>query len=210
MDSFAGSDIYGLVLAGGRSLRMGEDKARLRYGQKTHTQLENVLDLAFEVCVRVFLSLRPNQPAPVETKIPGQNIAILRDRLENIGPLGGIITALEKHPHQPWMVLAVDLPFLDLETVKHLLKNRDPERPFTAYKSNFDGLPEPLCAIYEPTALPILLDFIERKRMHCPRKIMIKTNPRLLTLPHARALDNINTPDDYREALQILKNSGKS
>ncbi len=208
MESFEKNDIYGLVLAGGRSARMGKDKALLHYGGKS--QLKNVLDLANRVCSNVFLSLRCGQTAPVEAEIPEFNTSILRDRLENIGPLGGIITALEKHPGHPWLVLAVDLPFLDIETLKHLVKNRDSERPFTVYRSNFDGLPEPLCAIYEPTALPILLDFFNRKQMPCPRKIMMQTNPRLLQLPHVRALDNINTPDDYREALQILKISRKS
>ncbi len=201
-------DIYGLVLAGGRSARMGKDKAGLRYGGRT--QLENALDLAKNVCAKVFLSLRKGQPAPMEAENTEVNLTILRDRWENIGPLGGIITALEKHPDHPWLGMAVDLPFLDANTLAHLITNRNRKRPFTAYRSNFDGLPEPLCALYEPMALSILHQFSTEKQMHCPRKIMMRSNTRLLALPHERALDNINTPDDYREALQILKTSIKS
>ncbi len=200
--------IYGLVLAGGRSSRMGKDKAGLRYGGKT--QLENTLHLAKNVCAKVFLSLRKGQPAPLEVENTDIDITILHDRWENIGPLGGIITALEKHPDHPWLVVAVDLPILDADTLAHLMANRDPERPFTAYRSHFDGLPEPLCALYESTALAILRQLSTEQRIHCPRKIMMRANTRLLALPHKRALDNVNTPSDYREALQILKTTSKS
>ncbi len=208
MPPISNNDIYALVLAGGRSARMGVDKSLLRYGGKT--QLENILELANQVCPKVFLSLRKGQPVPVEVENAAFNITILCDKLENIGPMGGIFTALEKHPRHPWLVVAVDLPFLDAETLACLIENRDRERPFTAFRSNFDGLPEPLCALYEPTALPILHNYFTEKRNHCPRKIMMGSDIRLLTLPQERALDNINTPDDYREALQIIKTSSKS
>ena len=47
-------------------------------------------------------------------------------------------------------MLACDLPLLDAATLEHLLRARDPRRAATAYRSSHDGLPEPLCAIYEP------------------------------------------------------------
>ena len=49
-------------------------------------------------------------------------------------------------------MLACDLPFLADETLRHLIEHRDPSRLATAYRSSHDGLPEPLCAIWEPAA----------------------------------------------------------
>ncbi len=196
------NELYGVLLAGGSSVRMGKDKAQLRYGNRS--QLEIALDLAGRHCSRVFLSLRQDQAVPIEAKTAG--IAIIRDPVENTGPLAGILAALQEHPGKPWLILAVDLPFLNSDTLDYLINNRDADCPFTAFNSNFDGLPEPLCAIYEPMALPLLQDFFHKRGNRCPRKIMMQTNPKMLQLPspHARALDNINTPDDYKEAIQRL------
>ena len=55
-------------------------------------------------------------------------------------------------PDAAWLVLACDLPLLDQQTLGHLLRSRRRERQATAYRSSHDGLPEPLCAIYEPSS----------------------------------------------------------
>ena len=69
------------------------------------------------------------------------------------------------------------------------------ERPATAYRSSHDGLPEPLCAIYEPrSARPSPRS---RQGKHCPRKFLLQAGTHLLEEPNPRALDNINTPKEY-------------
>ena len=66
------------------------------------------------------------------------------------------------HAHAYWLVLACDLPFLDAETLRHLLRSRVVARAATAYRSSYDGLPEPLCAIWEPrTREPLALIALE-------------------------------------------------
>jgi molybdopterin-guanine dinucleotide biosynthesis protein A len=99
-------------------------------------------------------------------------------------------------PEAAWLVLACDLPFVDPDVISRLLAGRD-ESPFTAFASAFDGLPEPLCAIYGPSALSILEEHAARGHL-CPRHIMAEEGVRLLELPAAarHALENINTPRD--------------
>ena len=189
--------LNGLLLAGGQSRRMGQDKATLSYGGRT--QPERTAELLRERCDETFLSLRTDQSPPPEVA----DLPIIRDSVSGAGPLTGILSAFAQAPDAAWLVSACDLPFLDFATLDHLLAQRDHARIATAYRSAHDGLPEPLCAVYEPHALPVLEDFLARDA-RCPRKILINTEPFLLDLPNPRALDNVNTPEDYADALRLL------
>ena len=180
---------WGLVLAGGESRRMGQDKALLR--QDGETQLARMVHLLERHLPRVFVSARQSQSADDErARFPR-----IIDRYDGLGPLAGILSAMSEHPQVSWLVVACDLPNVDDTTVGDLLRSRDVSMPFTAYRSSYDGLPEPLCAIYGSGARVQLDAFVEES-VHCPRKIMIRSDTQLLEQADPRALDNINTPDD--------------
>ena len=189
--------LYGLVLAGGRSSRMQRDKAVLSYHGRT--QLEWAMDLVQPFVQRAFVSVRPDQVNdPVRSKF-----AQIVDQRENIGPIAGILAAQATHPGAAWLVLACDLPFLDSETLKHLIWARQPGRMATAYRSSHDGLPEPLCALYEPASRPALAAYVASGRQ-CPRKFLIQSDAHLLEEPNLRALDNVNTPEEYGSAMSTF------
>ena len=187
--------LFGLVLAGGRSRRMGRDKALLSYAGRP--QLEVAFELLSAVCDQVRVSVRPDQVRDeARSKFP-----LLPDALGEIGPLGGILTALQAQPGCAWLVVACDLPFLDARTLQGLRQNRRRDRIATAYLSTHDGLPEPLCSIYEPAAREHLQHLLGQG-IQCPRKALIRAGERvtLLPLPVQRALDNMNTPEDLAAA----------
>lgn len=181
--------VWGLVLAGGRSRRMGQDKALLK--RNGATQLERAVELLGRHVDRVFVSTRDDQASERER---GRFPQIV-DRYSDIGPVAGILSALETHPDVTWLVVACDLPNVDDPTIAFLLDNRADAEPFTAYVSSHDGLPEPLCALYAPAALPVVRSFVDRGTI-CPRKILMRSDTRLLRQPNPDALDNVNTPDD--------------
>lgn len=191
--------IYGLILAGGESRRMGRDKALLeRDGQ---SQLAFITQLVGEAVDRVFVSTRASQKNDSER----QRFEQIVDRHENLGPVAGILSALEEHPDVDWLVVACDLPNIDTTTLEHLLTSRDSAHQFTAYVSSYDGLPEPLCAVYHSGCGAIVRRFID-DGINCPRKILIRSETQLLEQPTAGSLDNINTPDDLkRSVLQAAK-----
>ena len=194
------SPILGLILAGGHSRRMGKEKATLDYAG--FTQPEVAAELLSNRCAKVFLSLRESQAIP-----KGLNkLSAIRDSREGSGPLVGIISALDAQPDPAWLVVACDLPFLDDHTLDNLIAKRDPSRLATAYRSSHDGLPEPLCTIYEPHSLSTLEEYFDRD-ICCPRKILINTDSLLLEPVNHRALDNVNTPEDYKEAVDHLSAS---
>ena len=101
------------------------------------------------------------------------------------------------------LVVACDLPLLDSISLDNLLARRDPTKIATAYRSSSDGKPEPLCTIYEPQARPVLEEFFDID-IRCPRKILMQTEPLLLNPVNPQALDNVNTPEEYEEAVRIL------
>jgi len=186
------SEIYGLVLIGGRSMRMGRDKAMLRFGAKP--QAMAAYELLAQCCAKVFLSCRQGQT---------MDLPMIYDVVEDIGPMGGILSAFHAHPDKAWLVLACDLPFLTVPTLRHLIAHRDPSQLATAYRSAHDGKPEPLCAIYEPAIAERLRAFVARGD-HCPRKALTKLAVPLLNLPEVRALDNVNHPHEFEEARAAL------
>lgn len=192
--------IYGLILAGGASKRMQRDKAALKYQGKT--QLERAFELARRHVGQVFVSLRADQTLDsARAQWP-----MIVDSGEGEGPIVGIRSALAAHPKVAWLVLACDLPFLSDSAIKGLLCHRNPSALATAYKSAHDGLPEPLCAIWEPAAAKVLAEY-QAAGGHCPRKFLIRHGANLLDLPDPRALDNVNTPEEYSQAVAALETS---
>ncbi|MDX1518239.1 MAG: NTP transferase domain-containing protein [Woeseiaceae bacterium] len=189
MSTDTDKSLYGLVLAGGRSRRMGTDKALLL--QDGRTQLETAVSLLQAVTERQFVSTRPDQ---ADDDVRSRYAQIL-DRYDDIGPVAGILSALDEYPDVDWLVVACDLPNLDALTLQQLVAKRSRTRPFTAYQSSSDGLPEPLCAIYSCEAQPIIRQFVD-DGVVCPRKILIRSDTKLLNQPNPDALHNVNTPED--------------
>jgi molybdopterin-guanine dinucleotide biosynthesis protein A len=188
-------EIYGLVLVGGRSTRMGRDKATLQYSDKP--QAVAAYELLTTFCAKVFLSCRQGQTAL-------NGLPAIHDVVENMGPMSGILSAFAAHPDKAWLVLACDLPFLTEATIRHLIGQRDPSRLATAYRGAHDGKPEPLCAIYEPVVAERLREFVARGDP-CPRTALAELAVPLLDLPEARALDNVNQPHEFAAARAALK-----
>ena len=195
--------LRGLVLAGGRSTRMGRDKAVLAYHGRD--QLQVAFELLDEVAGPNFVSVRADQTSdPLRARY-----AQVIDGTLGVGPVAGILAALRTRPAAAWLVLACDLPFLDASTLRALIAGRDPSRVATAFRSAYDGLPEPLCAIWEPQCEPLLADFVAADG-RCPRKFLLAHAARIIDLPQSNALDNINSTTEYRQAMQDLDPTAKT
>jgi molybdopterin-guanine dinucleotide biosynthesis protein A len=189
------SAFYGLLLVGGKSKRMGFDKSRIAYHGKP--QWQHGTELLSRFCSKVFLSVRATEG--------WENVGfpLLKDRFTEVGPLGGILTALAQFPNMPWIVLACDLPFMNENTLRFLVEKRNFEKIATVFQSHFDALPEPLCAIYEPRSYGYLKNALDAKK-YCPRAALIRSEIELLPPMQDRSLDNINTQEEWEETLQSL------
>ena len=195
-----GAPLFGLVLTGGASRRMGHDKAVLQY--RGRAQLDRSYDALSRHCERVFVSMRREQANDAtRNRYPA-----IYDTLDNAGPIAGIAAAQATHPGHAWLVVACDLPFLTDDSLRFLIASRD-GRPVVAYRSTHDDLPEPLCAIYEPETRLEILAFVASGRV-CPRKFVISTGAALLEQKDPSTLDNINTPEELERARRALTATG--
>ena len=154
--------------------------------------LERTVALATSMIDDVYVSVRADQ---IDDPLRKQ-FRLIVDSRNNLGPAAGILAAHAEHPDVAWLVLACDLPLLDSESIRLLVRSRKTHRAATAYRSPEDGLPEPLCAIYEP-------DTLERFRHHAdsgdslsPRSLLVNGDVELLEPLGGRVLSNVNTPDD--------------
>jgi molybdopterin-guanine dinucleotide biosynthesis protein A len=179
---------------------MHRDKATLTYGGRS--QLDRAYELAGRHVEQVFVSVRAAQAHE-----PGRaGKPLIVDSVSGEGPICGIRSALAAYPGAAWLVLACDLPFLSDAPLAHLLISRDPSKLATAYLSAHDGLPEPLCAVWEPAAAAAL-EAYQAGGGTCPRQFLMRHAAKLLEPPDARALDNVNTPEEYAQAREALQDA---
>ncbi len=135
------SGIVGVVLAGGRSRRMGRDKAQLRLGSAS--LVEQAAARLLEVTAEVLVADRGRVLAPGHRSIADGDGA---------GPVAGILGAAELYPGRDLLVLACDLPRVPAELLRRLARPMAEDACVPRWRR---GL-EPLCALYRPPALAVM------------------------------------------------------
>ncbi|MEZ0485366.1 molybdenum cofactor guanylyltransferase [Fibrella aquatica] len=180
--------VYGLVLMGGQSTRMGQDKSALDYHGKP--QREYLTDLLVASCQQVFWAVNEAQMAALT--YPNK----LLDAYPQTGPLGGLLTAFDTYPDVAWLIVPCDLPKLDLGTLRMLITNRKPESLATAFWSADHLGPEPLVSLWEPQAGPVLRTWFKAGN-RSPRRFLSTYPATLLDVPDARVFENVNDWKGY-------------
>jgi molybdopterin-guanine dinucleotide biosynthesis protein A len=134
--------VVGFVVAGGRSHRMGRDKALLPWGDTD--LLDHALERLREVTndVRILCG-----PSP---RYEGRGAPVVVDRLADAGPIAGIAAGLEACGGRPGLFLAVDLPLVPIPLLAHLAERGG---SWEAVVPVSPRGPEPLCAAYAPSCL---------------------------------------------------------
>ncbi len=182
--------LYGLVLTGGKSKRMGKDKALIDYQGQPHGQY--IYNLLTSHCEKVFISARPQQWQGT----PLENLPTLVDSGESMGPMSGILTALQSYPKVNWLIVACDLAYFNSDMVQKLIANSRQDVVATCYENPEQGFPEALCGLYTPLALKL---FTRAKNigLHCPVKILQMADYQLIKPNNLLDITNVNTPEDY-------------
>ena len=181
--------INGLILAGGKSSRMGYDKSLLVVHDKP--QREYLVDLLKKHVDNVFLSCKKGADInPLFNPIP--------DQYDLKSPLNGILSAFTFDPTSAWLVIAVDMPLITDEALKFLLANRDAKKVATCFADSDGTLPEPLFTLWEPKAFA-LLKYYYNKGNISPRNFLKTHDVKILQAPDKRILTNINSVEDLEK-----------
>jgi molybdopterin-guanine dinucleotide biosynthesis protein A len=185
----------GFVVAGGRSRRMGRDKALMGWGGAT--LLDHAIRTLEAVCadVRVLSGL--------QRRYTDRGRAVVVDAAPEAGPLAGLEAALASATPAPVVVLAVDMPFVPPELLRHLA---DSLAGWDVAVPVIPAGPEPLCAAYGPDCLAPVREALaagERKMTSFWPKVRVRTHPaeELARFgPPERMFRNLNDPDAYTAA----------
>ncbi|NOR29035.1 MAG: NTP transferase domain-containing protein [Lutibacter sp.] len=182
------ASIQGLVLAGGKSVRMGTDKGALQFYGKN--QRDVAIELLEKNNLKTYLSVRSAQEIEIENKIT--------DKFVGLGPFGAICSAFQENPDVAWLVIATDLPFVNDEVIQLLLKHRNPSKAATTIKGKDKQFPEPLITIWEPKSYTLLLNYLAQG-YSCPRKVLINSDVEIVEVDD-NFIRNINTPEEFKAA----------
>jgi molybdenum cofactor guanylyltransferase len=178
--------IYGLVLAGGRSSRMGRDKGLIVYNDKP--QREYVAALLRKFCVQVYVSCKTKEYIPAE-------LNPLPDQFDLESPLNGILSAFEANNSVAWLTVPIDMPYVDDATLAYLVSHRDTNKIATCFVDSDGKHPEPLLALWEARTAEPLKKYYQRGGIS-PREFLKHQDILLLQPPDKRIHYNINTPDE--------------
>ena len=137
-------ELTGIILAGGKSTRMGTDKALIKIGDKN--LLETAIDICKPVCKSIIIS--SNNPEHGKYKYP-----VIADQVQDCGPIGGIFSCLKKSETDWNFIISVDTPFVTSEFVRFLASHT--ENYNTIVPVHQSGK-EPLIALYNKNCLAVI------------------------------------------------------
>jgi molybdopterin-guanine dinucleotide biosynthesis protein A len=201
-------DVAGIVVAGGRSRRLGTDKRRERlWGEAGPTLLEHTLAVLTPLCSELLVVL--NDP----DSWPGLPARLVGDRYPGAGALGGIYSGLAAATLPSALIVAADMPLLSadlLRALRDLPFEGDALVPLARGQGSRSGH-EPLHAIYRRSCLPAMRAALEAGRYAVAELLAdihtVAPAPALIARhdPHGLAMLNLNTPDDLAIARRLIE-----
>ena len=188
-----------IVLCGGKSTRMGSSKALLPFGPET--MLQRVVRLLDRIVSPIVVVAASDQQLP---DLPPA-VIVTRDEREGRGPLEGLRAGLKALPAdvERAYVTSCDVPLLEPGFVRQMLDLSD---GYDIAVVEIDGFTHPLSAVYRRATLPHVEDLLAHDRLR-PAFLFETVNTRrvgpaqLTADPGLRTLRNVNTRDDYEQAL---------
>ncbi|MBK9717913.1 MAG: NTP transferase domain-containing protein [Saprospiraceae bacterium] len=178
--------LTGLILCGGKSSRLGFDK--LSVIKDTVPVYNWWLRVLEKHCSNIYISCNSQQAN--QYMLPNTLIDIESHQ----GPLGGIYSAILKHPDQALLVVACDLVYITKTDIDALIHNRDPSKYSTAFEPSDSNFPFPLCTIYEPK---IFNDLIQEYQSSKRSALTILKKNEIKLIKHNINTNGINTPEEF-------------
>jgi molybdenum cofactor guanylyltransferase len=200
-------EITAVILAGGRSQRMGTDKAWVVFREKP------LLIHVLEQLTR----LQPAQQIVICREAPPiqlSNVEFVPDIIPDIGPAGGLITALTSARHEHIIVAGCDMPFINPALYQKLLTfQKNQEQRFDAVIPGWQGKPQPLHGLYHRQCLDRLQTLVDSGTRRLT-DILDGLNTCVVDETEYNAIEstglaftNLNTPDDLQRAVLLVENN---
>lgn len=191
-----------LVLAGGRSVRMGEDKRFITLGG--HTLFDRVLDSLEPLFEEVIISV-----AAASDHLPARGHRVVPDALPNCATLGGVYSGLSASDRDWVFAVACDMPFVNPSVIRILADARD-DTDFVI--ARLMSRLQPMHAFYRKSCLPVLSKMAESGDFRLQGLVsnptlcgLVLTDKEVIRAPMEElSFLNVNTPEDLERARQLL------
>lgn len=194
------NDLYGLVIGGGNSTRMGRDKYLLDYYGLP--QYQYVHQLLKPFCNDVFISCNPIQAPHIDAAFP---LIIDHNSYKDSGPVAGILSAFSRYPDQNWLVIGCDYPFITTTDIETLVKCFTQGLNTTAFYNRTTGYYEPLLAVYASDCYLRLADHFRQQQYSLQQFLKAEKAAQCYALQDDH-LKSIDTPEAYEQAKQLIGN----
>ena len=182
-------DLIAVILAGGRSSRMGRDKALLELNEQ---KFIDHLVQELSGCCKVMIS------AAHQDDYAGYGVPVIADETKGIGPIEGIRQALRSSVSEYVFVCAVDTPFVRKEMVQYLAEFISSD--YDAFVFRDGDRIHPHIGIYSRAALSVIEEMIGEKQYRLT-ELLSRIRTKYVDIGTScfdrKVLRNINTPDDY-------------
>lgn len=193
----------GIILAGGHSRRMGQDKALLPHPlDRQRTFVAHQVATLAPLCHEVLLVVRDEEQAAHYTSL--QDVRLLIDQTPNFGPLMGLYTGLKAMSTSHALVVAVDMPFIQPSLISFLLSQAEGNDLLVPV---VQSTPQVLLAVYARTVLPLIEARLQEGRRD-PRSLLAVALVRYIDEAQLRRVDpqlrsfvNVNTPEELGDIL---------
>jgi molybdopterin-guanine dinucleotide biosynthesis protein A len=194
------TDVTGVLLAGGKSRRMGEDKRFIHVGQRT--LLERSCAVLCEVFEQIYVVIAQDSPA-LQADVP-----VVRDLVSDGGSLGGLYTGLRLAKTQHVFLAACDMPFLSPDVIRYMVCLKD---QVDIVISRWATRLQPTHAVYGRDCLPVIEEMmalhnrkIQSMIDHCALRVRVIPEEEIKKIdPDGHSLFNINTPSDLEQARSV-------
>lgn len=184
--------ISGIILAGGKSSRMGKNKAMIEInGEISIRTLHNLIK---PFCSEIIISANNQETYQFLHE------RIITDEIQGIGPIGGILSCLKKSSFRKNLVIACDMPMIPFSLIQLLINHKNTAE-FVVPANGTDEI-EPLCAIYDKSVIPVLSEMIAEGNYKI-RNLMNYCKTALIQVHNGNNIfQNLNTPEDLSERMK--------
>lgn len=190
--------LYGLILCGGQSSRMGEDKSLLNYhGKPQRYHLVNLLE---SFCEKVFISCSKQQAESI--LYPYQQV-VDAEKYLGTGPMAALLSAFEQYPDAAFLVVGCDYPFIDKKHFQYLVDERTGLDDAVCYCHQESMMAEPLITIYENSSYKKILSNFEEKK-HSLREYLNEANTCMIFPENFEFLKSVDDIKTYRITKELL------
>ena len=197
--NFSNADITGIVLAGGRSRRMGFNKAEAEmHGE---SMLVRMIDKLKEITPTILVSSGT-------VSYPNISLPQISDQYPQCGPLGGIYSVLKASNTSLNLVVSCDIPLVSIALLEHIVEEAKKSNALITLPVDQDGQLQMMCAVYHKDVLPMLQQQIDAQAFKMKSLVdLVATKYIKISSEHPfyqeNAFMNVNNPTNLEEARKL-------